>query len=111
MLLGVITEHADCLLEARLDQGQGSEGHRTTTSSLVLDRTDVALTYRVVGGGQVGHHGLLQHRLSFIVELLRILNVGGDEHVVRNIAELIDPLKPGPLPDQVGLVVHGVIYS
>ena len=73
MLLGVIPEHADCLLEAGLDQGHGSEGHRTTTSSLVLDRTDVAQTDRVVGGGQVGHHGLLQHLLSFI-ETLCILN-------------------------------------
>ena len=31
--------------------------------------------------------------------------MGGDELVVRNIAELIDPLKPGPLHGQVELVV------
>ena len=59
------------------------------------------------GGGQVGHHGLRQHRLNFIVELVRILNqprVGGDELVVRNIAEPMDPFKPGPPPGQIELI-------
>ena len=48
-------------------------------------------TDRIVGDGQVGHHGLFQHMLSFI-ETLCVLNpsrVVGDELVVRNIAELI----------------------
>ena len=31
--------------------------------------------------------------------------MGGDELVIKNVAELIDRLKPGPSPGQVGLVV------
>ena len=109
MLLGVVPEDADCLLEAGLDQGHGSEGHTATTAALALDRTDVAQTDRVVGGGHVGPQGLnAEERNISVVEQLNILHqtcVARYELIIKQIAELIDRFKPGSSPGQVGLVV------
>ena len=94
MLLGVIPEDMDCLRAAGLDQGQVIEGHRTPTSSMVLERTDVAQT----SGSHRAHFPI------FPVLLLWILNspVGV---AIELVAELIDTFKPGRVPGQVEQVV------
>ena len=90
MLLGVIPKLCDCLLEAGLDQSHGGEGHTTPTSSLALDRTDVAQTNRVVGGGKAGQQSIIS-----TVLLLGIIIIGyrkttkeGD-FIVRGLRSLV----------------------